>query len=120
MVYGQILSTGLTDVLVVVVRYFGGTKLGTSGLIRAYRTAARDALDHATRVTKLIYITLRLEFGYNKMNEVMRLIKEEGLEMVQQNFSERCLIDIKVRKGRRENLQKKLGIMNEIAVSYID
>jgi len=75
-IYGQILSAGLTNVLVVVVRYFGGTKLGVRGLIDAYKGATADAINNADIITKIIYQYYYIEFDYNSMNEVMTILKE--------------------------------------------
>ncbi|MCD4710671.1 MAG: YigZ family protein, partial [Bacteroidales bacterium] len=79
-IYGQIVSRDLTDLLVVVVRYFGGTLLGVGGLINAYRSAASDALDHTSIIECKVYDRLRLEFGYDRMNAVMKVIKDFQLD----------------------------------------
>jgi uncharacterized YigZ family protein len=89
-IYGQIVSRDLTDVLVVVVRYFGGTKLGVSGLIRAYRTAASEALDQSMIIECKVIDHLKLEFSYGQMNTVMKLIKDNHLEIEDQQFDLDC------------------------------
>ena len=94
-IYGQILSRDLTDVLVVVVRYFGGTRLGASGLIRAYRSAAAEALDASRIVECKVYDRLHLEFSYEKMNAVMKLVKDQQLELEEQNFHMDCSLILK-------------------------
>jgi uncharacterized YigZ family protein len=94
-IYGQIVSRDLTDVLVVVVRYFGGTKLGVSGLIQAYRRAASDALDHSKIIECRVYDSLKLEFSYVQMNAVMRVIKDKQLDFVDQNFDMDCSLVLK-------------------------
>jgi uncharacterized YigZ family protein len=97
-IHGQILSAGLTDVVVVVVRYFGGTKLGVRGLINAYKGAAREALQQAAIVTRVIEVQFEILFEYPLMNEVMRLIKDFELEQREQEFGLSCRLVISVRK----------------------
>jgi len=97
-IYGQILSKDLTNVLVVVVRYFGGTKLGVGGLINAYKTAAKLVLDEAVIVDKTLDVFFRLTFEYQDMNKVMRIIKENDLEVLEQKMNLNCSFLIAVRK----------------------
>ncbi len=85
-IYGQIVSKGLTDVLVVVVRYFGGTKLGIGGLISAYRASAKMILDKSTIVEKTIDVHYQLIFEYKEINKIMRIVKENGIEIIE-NFN---------------------------------
>ena len=113
-IYGQILSTGLSDLLVVVVRYFGGTKLGIPGLIHAYRTAAREAIDQAVIVEKIIRVQNKVTFEYQMMNDIMRILKEEDVKIVNQSSSERCEIDFMVRKSHLEKLQTRLNRLKNI------
>lgn len=94
-IYGQILSRDLTDVLVVVVRYFGGTKLGVSGLIRAYRSAASEALDASRIVECKVYDRLHLDFSYEQMNAVMKVVKDQELELEEQKFHMDCSLILK-------------------------
>lgn len=101
-IYGQILSKELTNVLIVVVRYFGGTKLGVSGLINAYKTTAAMALDHAAIVEKTIENTFQLNFEYKNMNKVMRVIKEQNLTIVSQKMELGCELLVSVRKNDAE------------------
>jgi uncharacterized YigZ family protein len=97
-IYGQIQSFGLTNVLVVVVRFFGGVKLGVGGLISAYRTAAQMALEESEIIEKTINIHFRVFFDYKNMNKVMRIIKEKNLNIVSQQMEEDCQIEISTRK----------------------
>ncbi len=97
-IYGQIQSHGLTNVLVVVVRFFGGIKLGVGGLISAYRTAAQMTLEAAEIVEKTIDKHFQILFEYKDMNKVMRIIKEKNLNIVSQQMDEKCCIEISVRK----------------------
>ena len=107
-IYGQIVSHNLTNILVVVVRYFGGTLLGVSGLIQAYKLAAADALDHAQIVTQTIEHILDIDFEYAAMNDLMLLIKEEQLEIVNSQFDLQCRITIKVRSSKLLEIESKI------------
>jgi uncharacterized YigZ family protein len=108
-IYGQILSFGLTNVLIVVVRYFGGIKLGTGGLIQAYKAASMDALNNGTIVTRTWMEKMAVDFKYQQMNEVMHLIKEEGLQIIAQDFQLDCHIMLEIRQGKIEELARKLS-----------
>ena len=96
-VLGQIDSMGLSDILVVVVRYFGGIKLGIPGLIRAYKTSTADALANAEIIEKIASKMFRVRFGYMSMNGVMKVMKDMGLEQKNQQFDMECSIDVSVR-----------------------
>ena len=108
-IYGQLLSADITNVLIVVVRYFGGILLGTSGLITAYRTAARDAIDNAQIIEKTIDIAYRLHFGYDKMNDVMRIIKDNGIGYQNSDFGTECRLDIRVRMAQSQKIYNALS-----------
>lgn len=97
-IYGQILSKDITNVLIIVVRYFGGTKLGVGGLISAYRTAAKMVLDEAIIVGKTIDIQYEIIFEYEHMNKVMRIVKENNLQITHQKMELNCEFLIPVRK----------------------
>lgn len=107
-IYGQIQSNKLTNVVVVVVRYFGGTLLGVSGLIRAYKQAAVDAIANATVVTRVVEHFVEVAFDYLAMNNLMQLIKEEQLEVVASNYNLRCSVSVKVRSSRLEEIETKI------------
>ena len=98
-IHGQLLSADLTDTLVVVVRYFGGILLGASGLANAYKTAARDAIDHAVVVERTIDIRYRLSFEYPVMNDVMRIVKDFGLKPENQHYELDCSLEVSVRQS---------------------
>ncbi|MEI7527267.1 MAG: YigZ family protein [Mariniphaga sp.] len=115
-IYGQILSTGLSDLLIVVIRYFGGTKLGIPGLIHAYRTAAREALDKAVIIEKIIRIGFIVTFEYKLMNEIMRILKEEGIKIVSQSSAETCQIDFLVRKSQAEKIQIRFSRLQNVTL----
>lgn len=97
-IYGQIQSYGLTNVLIVVVRFFGGTKLGVGGLISAYRTAAQMTLEAAEIVEKTIDVCYEVTFEYKDINKVMRLVKEKNLHLTAQEMNEKCTLRISVRQ----------------------
>jgi uncharacterized YigZ family protein len=96
-IYGQLQSFDVTNILVVVVRYFGGTKLGVGGLIQAYKTAAQIALESSKIIERTIDISYKLIFEYPEMNTVMRIIKDENLTIVKQTMELNCLFIISVR-----------------------
>jgi uncharacterized YigZ family protein len=97
-IYGQIQSFEVTNILIVVVRYFGGVKLGVGGLINAYKTAAQLALENSKIITKTINLDYLIKFDYKNMNKVMRIIKEKQLKIVNQKLELNCKIHISVRK----------------------
>lgn len=118
-IYGQIQSFGLTNVVVVVVRFFGGVKLGVGGLISAYRTAAQMALQEAEIVEKTIDIYYKVAFDYKNMNKVMRIIKENNLEIVAQRMNESCEIDLATRKKNAEKIFDIFNHLFEIEIEKI-
>ena len=107
-ILGQINSNELTDVLVIVVRYFGGVELGTSGLIVAYRTAATAAIDAATIEERTVNVELTVAFEYPYLNNIMRIIKEEQPEIVSQKFEMTCEMTLHIRKSHFERLKNRL------------
>ncbi len=107
-ILGQINSRELTDVLVVVVRYYGGVNLGTSGLIVAYREAAADALEHAETVTRQVEELVNYSFAYPQMNDVMRIVKEMSPRIVSQQFDNTCEITLAIRQSEAEELRNRL------------
>lgn len=119
-IYGQIQSFGLTNVLVVIVRFFGGVKLGVGGLISAYRTAAQMALEESEIIEKTIDIFLKVNFDYKNMNKVMRVIKEKNLSIISQNMNESCEIIISTRKKNAEIIFDIFDNLFEIEVKTID
>lgn len=119
-IYGQILSKELTNVMVIVIRYFGGTKLGVSGLITAYKTAARDSLDQARMVVKTVNKSFELRFEYPLMNDVMRLVKDYDLKIIKQQFELSCLLLISVRLGKALEVQEKFSKINGVKIDNVD
>ena len=118
-IYGQIQSFEVTNVLVVVVRYFGGVKLGVGGLISAYKTAAQMALENATIIEKTIDKHFIISFGYAHMNKVMRIIKEKNLQIVSQKMEMDCEIEISIRKKSVQNLLDTFENLYEIKLTEI-
>lgn len=107
-ILGQINKAELTDILVVVIRYFGGVKLGTSGLIVAYREATIDVLSHCEEVTKQVEEIVTYDFTYPMMNDVMRVVKEMNPRIVDQQFDNTCSIQLSIRKSEAEQLRTRL------------
>ena len=116
-VLGQIDSLGLSDVLVVVVRYFGGIKLGIPGLIRAYKSSTADALANAEIVEKIASKVFRVHFGYISMNSVMKVLKDMGLEQKNQKFDMECSIDVTVRLSLVDTFSER---MNDVDGCHIE
>ncbi|MBO8453129.1 MAG: YigZ family protein [Bacteroidetes bacterium] len=106
-ILGQIDSRGLSDILIVVIRYFGGIKLGIPGLIRAYRTSAADALDKAATTEKTASKRFRLTFGYMSMNGVMKMAKDLGLAPEGQDFGMECTMEVNVRLSLEKEFLKR-------------
>jgi uncharacterized YigZ family protein len=103
-IYGQIQSFEITNVMVVIVRYFGGVKLGVGGLISAYKTTAQQTLESATIIEKTIDVTYMARFEYAQLNKVMRVIKEKNLAILTQKMDMQCEIELSTRKSAEANL----------------
>jgi uncharacterized YigZ family protein len=117
-ILGQIKSYNLTNALIVVIRYFGGTKLGVSGLIHAYKTAAAMAIENNGIVEKVIQTSLKVDFPYVAMNEVMRVIKDYDLTVLSQKFEMDCCIELCVRLSLLDEVVGKLKATDAVEVSY--
>ena len=114
-ILGVINSHGLTDVLIVVARYFGGVKLGTSGLIAAYRAAAVDAIAHAEIIEKTVNETITVEFSYPFLNDVMKIVKDINPQILSQKLDINCELTLQIRQSEMEQLKKRLvKFANEI------
>ena len=118
-ILNQLLSKDVTNVCVVVTRYFGGIKLGTSGLINAYKTAAREALENAQIVGKTINDFYSLEFEYPLMNEVMRIMKEENLEQQNPRFELDCYLEFSTRKNDASRISDKFRNLFGVKITHI-
>lgn len=115
-IHGQLLSKDLTNTLVIVVRYFGGIKLGVSGLINAYKTAAKDALDNATIIEKTVDETYKVSFDYSVMNSVMQLLKDPYVTILGQGYEDRYLITFKIRRREADRIVTSLKKINTVTV----
>jgi uncharacterized YigZ family protein len=119
-IYGQIQSFGLTNILIVVVRFFGGTKLGVGGLITAYKTTAQMVLENASIVEKTIDVRFKITFDYKNTNKVMRIIKEKQLEIRSQKMEENCELIVVTRKKNAERIFDIFTALFEISISKFD
>ena len=117
-ILGQINSFGLTDVVVVVVRYFGGIKLGTPGLIAAYREAARLALEDAGKREVHQTDTVRISFPYQAANDVMKIIKSEEIEVLERNFDNSCEMTLSYRQDFSSKIKGRLSVVS--GLSFLD
>ena len=115
-IHGQLLSKDLSNTLVIVVRYFGGIKLGVSGLINAYKTAAKDALDAATIIEKTVDETYKVSFDYSVMNSVMQLLKDPYVSILGQGYEDRYLISFKIRRREADRIVTALKKINTVTV----
>ena len=115
-IYGQIQSFDVTNILIVVVRYFGGVKLGVGGLVTAYKTAAQMALEQSEIVEKTIDIHFLIHFDYKNMNKVMRVIKEKNINIIQQKFELDCLIEISCRISQKDEIFNVFDQIFEVSI----
>ena len=118
-ILGQILSNDLTNVLIVVVRYFGGVKLGVPGLIRCYKTAAAIAITDAEILTKTIKEHYEVSFKYPQMNDVMRLVKEFDLEVINTDFRIDCKLIFAAQKSKANSIVDTFKKNHELSIKYI-
>lgn len=119
-ILGQIRSFNLTNILIVVIRYFGGTKLGVGGLINAYKTAAEEALNNAKIIKKTLHDIYELKFDYPQMNEIMRIMKEENIEQMDQNFELTCSITLALRKAEVEKVLSKFDRVEKLKIEFVE
>ena len=119
-ILGQINSLGLTNLIIVVSRYFGGTLLGVSGLINAYRSAAASALLNADQVERTLQEYYEITYPYISMNDVMRLLKEESIDQSQQSFALECRIIINFRVSAKEKILHRLSRIDGLTYRYIE
>lgn len=118
-ILGQIQSKNLTDVLIVVIRYFGGTLLGVGGLINAYRSAAADALGKTEIVTRNVLLRYDVTFDYIAMNDVMKIIKDENIGQLETRFDVSCFIKLAVRKKDAERIEEKFKNLKNVNLKQI-
>lgn len=118
-IFGQIQSKDLTNILIVVVRYFGGIKLGIPGLINAYRTAAKEAIGEASIVTRMIEENYEVSFEYPVMNEVMKILKEEHAEILGQEFENTCKIRFSIRRSSGMKITSRLQKIHGLKATFL-
>ncbi|MBE0638780.1 MAG: YigZ family protein [Bacteroidales bacterium] len=118
-IHGQLLVHDLTNTLIVVIRYFGGIKLGVRGLINAYKFAAQEALINNTIETRIVSEVYQVKFAYEDMNDIMRIMKEEDLDQINHNFHLTCTLDFAVRKSRADNVIKRFKDLRKVEVNYL-
>lgn len=118
-ILGQIRSNDLSNILIVVVRYFGGTLLGVGGLINAYRTATANAIQEASIITRAEQDLIEINFPYAMMNKIMKIIRDEGMKIREQEFSTTCRINVQIRKSRTAQVLNVLSSSEEISARKI-
>jgi uncharacterized YigZ family protein len=118
-IFGQINSHDLTNILIVVIRYFGGTKLGVSGLINAYKTASKDAILNNKIVTKIITYIYQIDFQYTEMNDVMKIMKNFNLEQSDQKFEMKCQLNFEVRKSESDQIYDMLSKIKNLNIRFL-
>ena len=118
-IFGQLQSKDLTNVLMIVVRYFGGTKLGVSGLIAAYKTASQDALEAADILSLTVNDVYELSFEYPLMNKVMRVVKDDDLKIVDQDFQISCKLSFQVRKNFSNRIYERFSKIHGVKIHYL-
>ncbi len=119
-IFGQIQSRELSDILVVVIRYFGGTLLGVGGLINAYRSATSDSLDQARIVELKVYKLIKVQFEYPQMNSVMKVIKDLDLSFEDQEFDLNCSLTLKVWKRKMDRVWTQLSLIKGCKLSAVE
>lgn len=119
-IHGQILSKDITNVLIVVVRYFGGTKLGVRGLINAYKAATADAIENNTIVEMLIREVYELQFEYPLMNDVMKVLKDHDLNQLSHDFALSCKLTFEVRKNKADEIKGIFQAIYGVKITYLN
>jgi uncharacterized protein, YigZ family len=118
-IYNALMSKDLTNVLCVVVRYFGGVKLGVGGLIKAYRSVADLAIDNAPIIEKQVLCCYRVSFSYEKMNDVMKILKNFSLKPFNNSFSQSCNLNFEIRKSLYRDVLNKFDIVEGVKIDFI-
>lgn len=115
-ILNQIRSFNLSDILIVVVRYFGGTKLGIPGLINAYKSSSRNAIENNTIIRKIVYERIIIGFPYDTLNEIMGLIKEYDVQISSQEFSTHCQLEVSIRKSLVDTVMNRLRSIKSLSI----
>lgn len=118
-IYGQIQSFELTNIAIIVIRYFGGTKLGVGGLITAYKEAAKDALNNGVIINKTVDNIYEIQFGYDIMSDVMNFIKKKELEIISQILEETGIIQFRIRQSESQNIIEQLEKIEGLKVDFL-
>lgn len=118
-ILNTLLSNDLTNILVIVVRYFGGTLLGIPGLINAYKSATQESINNATVIAKYQKDIYRIDFDYLQMNNVMRIIKDEDLDILNQTFDNNCKIEIAIRTSLVNRVTTNLSALTNLKLKYL-
>lgn len=118
-IYGQLLAQDLTDTLVIVVRYFGGTLLGTSGLINAYRSATADMISNAVIVSRFVEDRFKLAFPYENLNTVMKILKEENLVPEEPVYDSQCALTVAVRRSLSDRVSGRLKVISGMNIESL-
>ena len=118
-ILGQIQSFDLTNIFIVVVRYFGGTKLGVGGLIDAYRTSAKEAIEAGTIIERQVKSTYSVTFGYEQMGEVMNYLKNQNIEFYNNVFESQCALQVDIRNADGERFENELGGIYGVEVEFL-
>lgn len=118
-ILGQINSAELSDILIIVVRYFGGVKLGTSGLINAYKIAAAEAIQNCEVIERTVDDLIDVHFEYPLMNQVMRVVKEESPMVLGQSFEQDCIVHLRIRRGLTERLTQRFEDIRGVTVEVM-
>lgn len=113
---GAILSADLTNILIIIIRYYGGTKLGVAGLINAYKTTAKETLDNAVIIAKKVHESFEIRFRYEQMNDVMRIIKETKTDIISTDFGENCFIHCSIRKNDAVLFSEKISQLIKVQI----
>ena len=119
-ILGQIDSNGLSNVMAIVVRYFGGTKLGVPGLIRSYKTATKDAIENAEIEENRLMKFFQLQFPYTQMNEVMRVVKRNNIEVQSQGYDNECLLNVTIAAGDADEKLKDFNGMRFVKLKELE
>ncbi len=119
-IYGQIQAYNITNILVVVVRIFGGTKLGVGGLIQAYKTTAQLTIESSSIVEKLIEDSYKVEFRYPEMDKIMRIIKQFAIKIVSQKLESSCELILTIRKSKSDTVYKQIKKIHQVSIQKLD
>jgi uncharacterized YigZ family protein len=118
-IYGQLLSSNITNVAIIVIRYFGGTKLGVGGLITAYKEAAKDAITNAKVIKRTVNHYYKIKFDYPVMIDVMNFVKQQNLNVTNQVFENSCLIEFNIRTQEAENTINELEKIEGVKIEFV-